>query len=713
MKSFFKNTILLASFSFISFSSFAHFGSKGPYGGGVSCSITFDSTVYIGTFEGGVFISTNSKAEAWRSRPVGLKSGKITALAHTGKYLFAATADSGVYRFTGFVGNDRYWEKVNTGLGSLKITSLVAIDSSTVMAGTDGMGIFKTTNKGTSWVAVNNAILHHEEITALAKARNRIIHTSKDGGVYASDDNGATWIALNDESTDDITATALSYNAKTDQLLVLNRDGLYVADSVSFDTTIDYSLAEVGIPIGAKVVSMSNDGDAWYLTTDKGLFFSTSFSIRWLSISSGTIQNPTILIPFRTNLILGTKNEGILRTNLLAMTPIVTWTAINTGFNNLATYAIATTGDKIIVTATEKGVFVSKDLATSYVRANKGLIDSLNVNDLLFADGYLMAVTKNAGFFLSSDTGKTWTQANIGLPSMIVNKIYYSRGKKYVFCSGQVFSSDLSSTSWLSEHYNLPTNSVPTSMNFFGDKMIISFFGNGVFLRSIYSTSWSAINIGLSDFGVTSSTYSLGKLFVGTAGSGVFVSDTASINWIPTSKLSITHTTMIGLDGSYVQAISSNLGYVYASYKGGLLASSDNGATWIPGGNQFNLPSYADVFNIAFTSGSAGRVFVTTPNNNIYSNSLSELPVISGLFDSYITKATNGIRVSPNPSNGAFVIQINEKVESVEVVNFAGQSVKQLPSISNQNVNLEVIKGIYLVRAKTVNGVLIQKVIVE
>ncbi len=706
--------ILIFILSILSFNSFAHFGTKGPYGGSVSCSITHDSTVYIGTNEGGVFESTNSKLVAWRARPVGLKSGKITALAHTGKYLFAATADSGIFRFTGFVGNDRYWEKVNTGLGNPKVTSLVAIDSSTVLAGTNGGGIFRTTNKGASWTSVNNAILHHEEITALVKAGNRIIHTSIDGGVYASDDKGDSWIAFNDVSTDDITASALSYNTATNQVLVANRDGLYKADAASTTTTPTYSLAETGLPSGVVIVSISNDGANWYLVTDKGLFNTPANAIRWKTIGTGNLENLTTVIPFKTNLVLGTKNDGILKTNLLSMTPVALWTAINSGFNNLKTYALAIAGDKIIVTATEKGVFVSKDLATTYVRANKGLTDSLNVNDLVFADFSMLSATKYAGIFSSPDTGKSWRAINNGLSSLNVSKLFYSNNKLYaILADGNVFSSVFNSFNWTSEQFNLPAGVKPTSLTFFGNKILLSTLGNGVFVKSVAGNSWLAANSGSSNLQVTSSTYSLGKLFVGTVGSGVFVSDTANISWSATTPVSISHTILMGLDGNNIQALASNLGYVFASYKGGVLTTSDNGATWIAGGNQFNLPSYSDMNKISFTTGSAGRVFVTTTNNGVYSNALSELPVLTGLFDSFVTKNNSGIHVSPNPSNGTFSLNIDANVESVEVVNYAGQPVKQLPSISNQTVNLEVPKGIYLVRAKTANGVLVQKIVVE
>ncbi len=38
---------------------FAHWNSKGPFGGGVKCMIAADTNLYIGTYAGGVFRSVN------------------------------------------------------------------------------------------------------------------------------------------------------------------------------------------------------------------------------------------------------------------------------------------------------------------------------------------------------------------------------------------------------------------------------------------------------------------------------------------------------------------------------------------------------------------------------------------------------------------------------------------------------------------------------
>jgi hypothetical protein len=708
MKPLFRLTLLL-----LSISSFAHFGPRGPYlGGTVTCSITLgDSAVYIGTAEGGLFESTNSNVTAWRARPVGLKSGKITALAHTGKYLFAATADSGIFRFTGRVSSDRYWEKVNTGLDNLKITSLVATDSATVYAGTLDGGIFLTTNKGASWTSVNNDDLHHFEIKGLAKAGNRVLHTSH-GGIYASDDKGASWFKYSGNLPDHLHVDLISYNSVSDQIIVSIEDSLYISGSASTGSNPTYALAQTGLPTGVKINFVSNNGSAWFVATNKGVFVSHTSVVAWTAINTGlpTLAVNTI-VPFKTSLVAGTVGEGIFKASAAA--PV--WSVLNTSFPNTVTYSFTTASSNILVAATNRGVFVSRNTGTSYVRANKGLKDSLNVQDIQFADFCILAATKNGGIFFSPDTGATWMEANNGLATMDVKKVYYYNGKKYALCSnGMIYASLLHSYDWVSEQFDLPMGTMPTSLSFYGDKMLISTASNGVFAKAISGTTWMAKTSGLTNLNTTSSATQGSKVFVGTAGSGVFVADTSDFVWSATAPLSISHTTMLGLDGTNVQAMTSYQGYVYASYKGGLLATSDNGATWIAGGNQFNLPSFSNINKIAFTGGTSGRVFVYTENNGLYSNALSELPVLpTGLFDSFVAKNNTGIRVSPNPSNGTFSLNIDANVESVEVINYAGQPVQQLPSISNQTVNLEVTKGIFLVRAKTANGVLVQKIIVE
>jgi len=621
-----KLQILSALLLLISQLSFAHFGQRGPLGGTITCAHVYDSTVYFGTAEGGVFESTTSKLVAWRARPVGLHSGKITAITHTGKYLFTGTADKGVYRFTGYVGSDRYWEKVSTGLTNLEIKSLQSVDSITVLVGTNA-GLFKTTNKGLSWSAVNDAAVNNKVITALAKAGNRIILTTQDGGVFISDDNGDSWQSFNDVNTTGVAGTNfLSYNATSDEILVLNNNGLFVAASVSTANTATFTA--VTAPVNATIRGIANNGSEWLLATNKGVYTSATGSISFASQNNNLANlDVNAVVAFKTLYVAGTNHGFIYKTSNSS----INWSAVKTGFNNLATYAMYTQGASFVIAATEQGVHVSKDFGTNYTILNKGLTDSLNVTDLEMLNGKLLASTKS-GLFISSDTAKNWSDYSVTIGNIHVKKLVASGNFIYAITqSGQIYQSNLSN-GWTLIQSGLPQNVNPTSLAFYEGKMLLGTYGNGTYTASETFAVWTAYGSGLSNLNVTAVATLVRaagiKLFAGTDGGGVFVADEKIGSWTAAAPVSISHTTLINLDGTKIEAMATLGGYVFASYQGGLLTTKDFGQTWEAGGNQFNLPSYTHVKEIGFVT---TRVYVTTDNNGLYSNGLSELEPLASI----------------------------------------------------------------------------------
>ncbi len=715
----FKNTIksiaVIAAILFINQNSFAHFGSKGPLGGTVTtfCVIKknnsqTDSIIFAGTANGGIYQSTNGTS--WSAKPVGLKSGKITAIAHTGKYLFAATADSGIFRFTGFVSADRYWEKVNTGLTNLDVTALIAIDSVTVLAGTNGGGVFKSTNKGASWTSVNNPNLHHLEIAGFAKKGNRIYVIDK--GIWGTDDLGDSWFDANAIETKHINGTkAVSYNATSNEMLLLNEDGLFKA-TVNADALLNFTLVNTGLPLDYQINSIANDGNTWYLATNQGVFVSPSDNISWTAANAGlSTLVVNAVAKFNTTLIAGTSKTGIFSSTI----PAYSWTLRNTGFNNITTFSLAT-NDAIAIVANEYGIFVSKDIISStikpYVKSNKGLLDSLNVTDVIFADFCLIATTKNEGVFFSPDTAQNWIQINTGLLNLQLTKAYYSNGKKYVICSnGNVYESDLHSSSWTIIAYDLPVGTQTSSLTFFSDKILLTSQNKGVFVKTVSGTNWVAVNTGLTNLNVTSATTQYNKLFIGTHGSAVFVSDTNAISWKATAKPAGTHTTAVDnhYDVDYIQSMLSNEGYVFAAYRGGIYATSDNGLTWVPGGNQFNFPTFSNINKITIAK---GRVFVSTENNSVYSNALSELPAITGI--SKDMDGNYGFAIYPNPSNGNFTIALGNETANIAVLSLDGNTVTTLNNATgNQSISLNVQRGIYIIQIKTANKVHTSKISIK
>lgn len=700
----------LFSFLFIisSYTLFAHFGSKGPNGGSVTCSITYDTTVYLGTKEGGVYESTTSKLVAWRPRPVGLKSGKITALAHSGKYLFAATADSGVYIFNGHVGSDRYWQKINNGLGNLKIRSLIALDSITILAGTEGSGVYKTVNKGASWTLVSSTPINGATITGFAKSANHLFLTSVNTGVFISSDNGNTWADFNDSNTLNITGTnSISFNATTNQLIVSNNNGLFSTLLTTPPPVASYTAVSTGLPANTTVRSIYNNGSIWILATDKGAYISPANTINWTVSNTGlTTTNVTTAVAFQTSLVAGTADQGIFKASIASPT----WVASNFGFNNLATYSMACSGEAVVVAATEKGVFVSKDLANTYKRANNGLSDSLNVNVLVFWGTKLLAGTKNAGVFISTDTGATWTAFSNGLTTHAIQKIVTSASHAYLFNdAGEIFFT--TGTSWVSSQDLLPSGIKPTSFTFYRNLIALGTYGNGVFVSPVGGTQWTNGSTGLSNLNVTSLTTRSHFIFAGTDGDGVFIGDTL-LNWKKTAATSIAHTTLMGLNGNRIQAMTTYGGYVFASYKGGLLATIDLGASWIAGGNQFNLPTYTNVNKIDLVS---TRVFVTTENNSLYSNALSELPP-TGIDE--IERNIGYFNVYPNPSSGIIHVNLNTIIGTVKqiiVYDVQGRKMAEVNPAGklNETISTALAAGMYYIQVLTDKGSTTQKINME
>ena len=635
-----KKTITKLSFALTAVvltatSAFAHFGSKGPYGGGTVTSYVIQKdTIYVGTANGGVYAATWTKGAVvvndsilsnWSAKLVGLKSGKIVSLAHTGKYAIAATADSGIFRFSGYVGSDRYWVKINKGLTDLNITSVSALDANTLIAGTSTGKIFKSTDLGANWTEVTGLAFAGKKVAGIELAGSRVFVLVEGKGVYYSDNQGANWTALNDANTENVLGKAsFSYNKSTDELMLANASGLFVLSAAKTSTTANYS--KVSAPTNGVINSISNNGGFWYVATNKGVQGSSSNQIFWMELNNGlpTDVNVQVVTLFKKSGIAGTENKGIFK---IVNPQTLAWGDANTGFNNLKTSALATNGSPLIYVATEKGVFVTKNLATSYSRANKGLTDSLRVNDLAIFGSKVFAVTENAGVFVSADSGKVWTAFNKGLTNMAVRKLFASKGYVYVICStGNVYETN-GTADWKLIQAGLPNGSKPVSLAFLGGKVFLAAHGQGAFVKPEGSGEWKNINKNLATDHLTSITALGTNVYVGAHHGGVYVSDINNIDWKATAKTSIDHTTLLGLDGNAIQALGNYGGYVFASYKGGLIATKDEGKTWERGGNQFNLPSFTDVNKIGFAG---ERVFVTTENNCIYSNALSEVPLNVG-----------------------------------------------------------------------------------
>ena len=106
----------------------------------------------------------------WTQCSQGMWGGYIQTLALSPGYttdqtIFAGTYDGGVFKSSD---GGASWSTVNTGLTSLRVDALALspgyASDSTIFAVTWGGGVFKSSDGGTSWSAVNTGLTDLEDI---------------------------------------------------------------------------------------------------------------------------------------------------------------------------------------------------------------------------------------------------------------------------------------------------------------------------------------------------------------------------------------------------------------------------------------------------------------------------------------------------------------------------------------------------------------------
>jgi hypothetical protein len=125
-----------------------------------------------------IFLFFNPVSVQWR-QTIGASNKNIKAFQVSGTNKFAGAYDGGVFRST----NDgTSWTAVNTDLTNKGVTAMT-LHSTNLFVGTDGGGVFLSTNNGTNWTQIN-AGLSNKRIHAL------IIY---DGNIFAGTAGGGIW----------------------------------------------------------------------------------------------------------------------------------------------------------------------------------------------------------------------------------------------------------------------------------------------------------------------------------------------------------------------------------------------------------------------------------------------------------------------------------------------------------------------------------------
>ncbi len=174
----------------------------------ISCFVIAGSLLYAGDDQSGDVMVSTDNGQTWTNVNGGLPSSVyyIYSLILKGTTLFAGTND-GVYKNT--VGQNN-WTAVSSGLTNMYIRSL-CVSGSDIYAGTQGGGIFKSSNDGGLWTDVSTGIPLFSNITCFVSLSGNVF-AGTDNGVFVSSNSGGSWTNINtgliDTSITVLTASA-------------------------------------------------------------------------------------------------------------------------------------------------------------------------------------------------------------------------------------------------------------------------------------------------------------------------------------------------------------------------------------------------------------------------------------------------------------------------------------------------------------------------
>lgn len=271
------------------------------------------------------------------------------------------------------------WTQINNGLTSLVINALTS-SNTYVFAGTNGQGVFRTSNSGGNWEQVNTG-LTNQFISALAYKYPTLFVGTNGGGIYKSTNNGSNWTQIN-----------------------IGLNHLQILD-----------------------IFIDSNGDLFVGTVGGGVYYSTDNGLNWTQRNNGLSQNYNVFTITRQGSTLFCAGTGIFKSTNNGLN----WTQINQ-LNNIWIHDLITLGQFLFAATESNYIYRSSDGGGSWTQLTTGLNNS--IIQTLFTVGNNIFCGSNGGVFLSTNNGGNWSTTNL---SSIVKQFTTFGGDIYAGTFGQ------------------------------------------------------------------------------------------------------------------------------------------------------------------------------------------------------------------------------------------------------------------------------------
>ncbi len=511
------------------------------------------------------------------------------AIAPSGS-LFAGTEGGGVYRSTD---NGESW--IHVGLANSAVLALAVNSSGTVFAGTRDGGLFRSTDGGGSWTQTG---LASTSVWSLALNANGNIFAGANAdvffaaSVFRSTDNGGTWTQPSWTVEDEIRTLAVNSSghvfAGACADLFCFSGGLYR----SVDNGGSWTPVTGGLT-STPVVSLAiNSNGDLYAGTGGGVFRSTNNGGSWTQTGLTSTYVGALVVNATGDIFAGSA-VGIYRSTDAG----ANWTKVNVGLTSTSVRALAVNSTGSLFAGTSGGgVFRSIDNGGSWTPVNNGVASTRVQTLSIHSSGWIVAGT-DIGIFHSTDIGGTWIPGNVGLSYLNIRSVAtHPNGRIFAGTDVGVSRSSDTARSWTPSGLSF---TAVNALDVLSSGYILAGTGSGVYRSTDNGGNWT--QVGLAGTGVNALTIQPnGNVFAGI-NSGVFRSTDNGVSW-----------TQTGLTGTVVRSLAFSLsGYTLAGTDNGVYRSGDNGASW----TQVGLTTSPVT---AFATNSSGHIFAGTASDGVF-----------------------------------------------------------------------------------------------
>ncbi len=280
-------------------------------------------------------------ASAQWEKTNGTYGGDVRCFAASGTTLFCGTQGGGVFLSTD---SGTTWTPTSIGMTDSNVSSLAVIGSN-LFAGTDN-GVFLSTSGGTSWTRAGLQNSAPSYIVQCLAVNGANLFAGTSWGVFRTTNSGTSWAPTSMVWS----AWCLAFSGTN--LLMGNDFAVYLStdNGTSWTHSLEYAAGEMGLFVWCLAVN----GTSLFAGTQQGIFLSADSCTNWAPANAGLTDTRVFALAVSgTSLFAGTRAAGVFHSSDSG----TSWTPVNSGITNLEIRSLAVLGSDLFAGNFEGGVW--------------------------------------------------------------------------------------------------------------------------------------------------------------------------------------------------------------------------------------------------------------------------------------------------------------------------------------------------------------------